>query len=1179
MAVIAGVSVAGLAVARLRLRGAVEDAVTQALGRQFTIAGPLDVSLGRIATVTAEDLRVANAAWGAAPHMLRVQRVRLSVDAASVLSRPVRVCEVEIEGVRVALEADKEGRWNWMPDRKPKAAAPRRPATPAPAAKPPAKAPPPPRPLPPPIVVEHVSVRDLVLEWRTRRNEAARAVSVVDLEARVDRQSGMIGIDARGALDDAPWSVAGRVGTYDALVRGSGVEHDLTASLSGATLAARGTFGKLASLADPRLDIACEGDDVGQTLRTVGLDVPLSGPFRLRGRMTPAERGVAFDAEAGVASVSATARGRFATLLRPGTIDATVHALGSDASVVGTWTRVAGLPQAPFDVTGRVLLAGRRLDLDGVRVLAGGTSVVVRGTVGLVRGAAGTELSVEGGGHDLAELRALTRVMLPAGPFTVRGTFLRRADALAIDAVEVVVSGATVRAGGTIGEPPRLPNLDLSVDASGSDFSPFSGIARVTLPRAPFELRGRVARDGRSFVVDGVDARVGDDVVNGNATLTRARRLAGSEIDVRASGPALSVAAGHAGLHGSIPATPYELSGRVRIVDGGYDLSGVLLRAGTVTAGADGHVAARSAKGASSSLELRATGLSLSELSSWGLGSELPAVPFEASARVGIAPGRVDVQGGEASLGDARVRLDGAIGLGGRLRGTDIRFDARAPDTSLASALSGVQLPEGRLGVSGHFVRGESSLLFDGIEASVGAIRATIDGTIGEAPRFAATSIAASASGPDLALALGPPTGGLPLPSRPFQISTRLDGDESRFAANDLRAQLGGSDLAGAITIARGPRPVVDVDLRSRHLDFVDLLGSPAGAVPGQGAGGVGIGAIPTAPSGGAAKSGVVTRVSAAPVAGPRPPSPQQAPPRIFSDAPIPVATLRAFDARIRVPVDELVVAGYRVRDVTLAGALTDGVAQFERLEAVGPDGGRLTAGLVLEPSGEGYRLRGEGSLAGARLSVPGSGIAPGDAPPLDVEFELSGEGKSPHAIASSSDGRLLVTLGAGRLPNNLGDVISSGVGRALLEALNPFRASSPYTSCECGVAAVSLTQGRAAVEPVVARSDKLTIVGRGNVDFDTEAIELEWTLKPREGVGISAGSIANPYVGLGGTLAEPSLELKTAHAIASAGAAIATAGGTILLRGLYDRVTAEQQVCLKALELARGEGVPRSEP
>ncbi len=97
-----------------------------------------------------------------------------------------------------------------------------------------------------------------------------------------------------------------------------------------------------------------------------------------------------------------------------------------------------------------------------------------------------------------------------------------------------------------------------------------------------------------------------------------------------------------------------------------------------------------------------------------------------------------------------------------------------------------------------------------------------------------------------------------------------------------------------------------------------------------------------------------------------------------------------------------------------------------------------------------------------------------------------------------------------------------------------------------------------------------MTVAGRGKVDFDTEDIDLVWTIKPRQGVGISAGSIANPYIKLGGTLASPSLDVKPLEAVASAGAAVATAGLTIVFKGIYDRITAEKKVCVEALAKAR---------
>ena len=46
-------------------------------------------------------------------------------------------------------------------------------------------------------------------------------------------------------------------------------------------------------------------------------------------------------------------------------------------------------------------------------------------------------------------------------------------------------------------------------------------------------------------------------------------------------------------------------------------------------------------------------------------------------------------------------------------------------------------------------------------------------------------------------------------------------------------------------------------------------------------------------------------------------------------------------------------------------------------------------------------------------------------------------------------------------------------------------------------------------------------------------------------------------------------MEVKPIHATASAGVAVATAGLSILARGLWNRVTAEKQVCVQAMEAA----------
>ncbi|TDI29719.1 MAG: AsmA family protein, partial [Acidobacteria bacterium] len=97
-------------------RGAVEDLVSDALGRRLTIAGKLEMEVGRITHVVATDVILANPAWSDRPAMVHMDRLEGSIALWSLFRGPVRLGDVRIEGARVLLEADGEGRANWQFD-------------------------------------------------------------------------------------------------------------------------------------------------------------------------------------------------------------------------------------------------------------------------------------------------------------------------------------------------------------------------------------------------------------------------------------------------------------------------------------------------------------------------------------------------------------------------------------------------------------------------------------------------------------------------------------------------------------------------------------------------------------------------------------------------------------------------------------------------------------------------------------------------------------------------------------------------------------------------------------------------------------------------------------------------------------------------------------------------------
>ena len=93
-------------------------------------------------------------------------------------------------------------------------------------------------------------------------------------------------------------------------------------------------------------------------------------------------------------------------------------------------------------------------------------------------------------------------------------------------------------------------------------------------------------------------------------------------------------------------------------------------------------------------------------------------------------------------------------------------------------------------------------------------------------------------------------------------------------------------------------------------------------------------------------------------------------------------------------------------------------------------------------------------------------------------------------------------------------------------------------------------------------QTDQVTVVADGGIDFSDESLNVSVRAKPREGLGISLGGIANSFFKLGGTLKNPQLQLDTAGSVTTTGAAVATGGLSLVARGLWDRMTASGDIC-----------------
>jgi len=182
--------------------------------------------------------------------------------------------------------------------------------------------------------------------------------------------------------------------------------------------------------------------------------------------------------------------------------------------------------------------------------------------------------------------------------------------------------------------------------------------------------------------------------------------------------------------------------------------------------------------------------------------------------------------------------------------------------------------------------------------------------------------------------------------------------------------------------------------------------------------------------------------------------------------------------------------------------------------------------------------------------------------PALDLEVQLSGEGTTLHEIMSSSNGNISGRQGAGQINMQAAGVLFSDLFTSILRTLNPLAETESVTTLECGVYEIDIVNGIATIEQMALQTERLTIVSSGNIDLSTEEIDLTLRTKTREGLGVSLGGVVNSFLKVGGTLSNPSLGVDAAGSVTTTGAAVATGGLSVLARGLWDRVSAEADIC-----------------
>jgi uncharacterized protein involved in outer membrane biogenesis len=269
----------------------------------------------------------------------------------------------------------------------------------------------------------------------------------------------------------------------------------------------------------------------------------------------------------------------------------------------------------------------------------------------------------------------------------------------------------------------------------------------------------------------------------------------------------------------------------------------------------------------------------------------------------------------------------------------------------------------------------------------------------------------------------------------------------------------------------------------------------------------------------------------------------------VVPDTPLPLGMLGAFDGEGTLAIGTLELKnGQKITGVTAkvvsAGRKTD--LDFAAKAVLG---GSLTGQLDVDArraDAPAVRLQ----LAAQELDLPKLAAAAGiqrdiRGGKVRANADISGRGTTPHGVASTMSGTILVVVGPATLAR--ANTQEQSAASQVAAALDPFRSVDAATELKCAVVRLPLANGVANVDRSIAlETAKIAASASGTLDFRNETLDLSVKPQIREGIKVDVSQFAS-LVRIRGSFAKPAVAIdaeQTAQMIAKLGIIGAQGGG-----------------------------------
>jgi len=1180
------------------IKGPVERKLSDIAGYQINLEGELDLDLGRQIRVSAKNVNVSGPDWATQRNLIEIGHLDLSLATGALFEDIIVVDSLEVDSLRLNLETNAEGKGNWLSANAP--AAPReedeedKKNT--------------------PVIFSNVEVSSTALSFQNGKTGVKNVLNIDSLKHH-QQSDGMMQATLIGNLNERPVEYVGKIGPYENLLNGKDISYDASGHFGDLTISSDGHIDDLLEPRRPRFNLEMQGPNIDEITAMLGVDDLGSGGFTLRAEGAGVTDLYEASINGRVGDVSLNASARVSDLSELDDLDLKLAANGPS---LGSVTRVFGVedwPDKPFSLKGDVDRVGGTLNISGLTLNIGGTEIILDAlfTSFPKLDASRVKLTVEG--DDIVQFRELLGLPGVAdGPFKIHGKLDVSTDQVELLHVNLETTLGQATLSGTLGQAPGYTGSKLQLHLDGHNAHSLMSVFGIdALPEEPFNLNARVELIDNGLRIErGVLVTIEDDRLELGGLITFNPGIAGSEFDLRVSGNDLAQMLQHVMDTGYIPTRPYDLNGHLEILESSLNLEDMKLDFEGVRLATTGSINFDDQL-LGSSLNFQINGDDFSTLRNFEvIGGSLdifvPGQAYGASGLLTFETNGWKLKDISGQIGATDFDMNSLISNQNQLAGSNISFSIKGPGLNQLLVDQDGFLPDGAYQTNGQILLAEDRLsiqkfniatdksqgefvldigwpISDSLDvdfdlklqgrdirdvlpdmspfkpnsaefdmkiigeqrgkmislerffANIGNLQINTIGEIGRDPGGEKMVIAFSLESRDISR-LGQ-IDDEPLPALPMDVKAEFSGNFQEFVVQNFDVSLGESGLEGRVDVSlTGSKPDIRLLANSRKVDLRPFI-DPAVADEAE----------------------VVDDDT----------EPEQRE-RLIPATPLPLDVLAAADILLKLNIAEVQYWKASTKNLVLHVEVKAGNLDVQEFSFDAPNG-KLRTSLTVRPTSA-DQADVSIDMDAKELVLNLSGLSEENlqlVPKLNLDFQITGKGGNLQELAGSSNGSFDLESSGGTLVGVDMSILEIFILDEIFSLIMPKSSQSSDTELTCVATILNIEDGVVKTDPGLAfTTDQVAIISKGTLDLKTEKMKFNFNATPTNALKISAGELFNPYILVGGTLSKPDVGIDPGKAILHGGAAVGTAGISILAKGLLDRVGNVMPLCEQMRDTVR---------